>query len=500
MNIIGKSECKASQMAQYLISKNPNAKPWALEYAKLYLEEGEAEGVRGDGAWYQSCKETGNFKFDSGTAVTFDQNNFCGLGVTRKGMKGHSFDTPRLGIRAQIQHLKGYATTAPLNNPCIDPRYKYITKGCAPRFEDLAGKWAVPGYNTNLASSLEDAMAKGIGYGFDIIAGINKMKAIVVSEDDVAPTTVTSKNSSLVTYTNISPNKTSPRNHKIDTITIHCMVAQWTAKKACDYFAKSSVSASCNYAVGTDGSIGLCVEESDRSWCSSNATNDHRAVTIEVASDTVAPYAVTDKAFAALIELCADICKRNGIKKLVWSTDKNERVNHLNGCNMTVHRDFKNKSCPGDYLYERHGLITDEVNKRLGVSSSTIVTPKSLYRVRKTWADAASQKGAYSSLDNAKKNCPSGYSVFDEDGNIVYSNVPQEIGKKYYRVQVGSYLLEKNAIAMQKKLKENGFESIIKTIGVSKKVQVGAYSKKTNADEMLKRLKEKGFNGFITYN
>ena len=185
MNIIGKSECKASQMAQYLISKNPNAKPWALEYAKLYLEEGEAEGVRGDGAWYQSCKETGNFKFDSGTAVTFDQDNFCGLGVTKKGMKGHSFDTPRLGIRAQIQHLKGYATTAPLNNPCIDPRYKYITKGCAPRFEDLAGKWAVPGYNTNLASSLEDAMAKGIGYGFDIIAGINKMKAIVVSEDDV---------------------------------------------------------------------------------------------------------------------------------------------------------------------------------------------------------------------------------------------------------------------------------------------------------------------------
>lgn len=314
----------------------------------------------------------------------------------------------------------------------------------------------------------------------------------------VAPT-VNSKNSPLVTYTNISPNKTSPRNHKIDTITIHCMVAQWTAKKACDYFAKSSVSASCNYAVGTDGSIGLCVEESDRSWCSSNATNDHRAVTIEVASDTVAPYAVTDKAFTALIELCADICKRNGIKKLVWSTDKNERVNHLYGCNMTVHRDFKNKSCPGDYLYERHGLIADEVNKRLGVSSSTIVTPKNLYRVRKTWADAASQKGAYSSLDNAKKNCPSGYSVFDEDGNIVYSNVPQEIGKKYYRVQVGSYLLEKNAIAMQKKLKENGFESIIKTVGVSKKVQVGAYSQKVNADAMLKRLKEKGFNGFITY-
>ena len=182
MNIIGKSECTASQMAQYLINKNPNAKSWALEYAQLYLEEGEIEGVRGDGAWIQSCKETGNFMFASGTAVTFDQNNFCGLGVTSKGMKGHSFDTPRLGIRAQIQHLKGYATAAPLKNVCIDPRYKYINpKGKAPTFEELAGKWAVPGYDTSKASSLEDAMSKGIGYGFDIIKGVEQMKKIVVN-------------------------------------------------------------------------------------------------------------------------------------------------------------------------------------------------------------------------------------------------------------------------------------------------------------------------------
>ncbi len=180
MNIIGKSECTAYQMAAYLTARNPNAKSWALEYAQLYLEEGEAEGVRGDGAWIQSCKETGNFKFTGGTAVTFEQNNFCGLGVTRKGLKGHSFDTPRLGIRAQIQHLKGYATTAPLKNPCIDPRYKYISKGCAPKFVDLAGKWAVPGYDTSKASSLQDAMNKGIGYGFDIIDGINEMKQINV--------------------------------------------------------------------------------------------------------------------------------------------------------------------------------------------------------------------------------------------------------------------------------------------------------------------------------
>ncbi len=195
MNIIGKSECTASQMAQYLIQRNPNAKSWALEYAQLYLEEGEAEGVRGDGAWIQSCKETGNFKFTGGTAVTFDQNNFCGLGVTKKGMKGHSFDTPRLGIRAQIQHLKGYATSTPLVNPCVDPRYRYISpKGKAPRFEDLAGKWAVPGYDTSKASSLEDAMNKGIGYGFDIIAGINAMKSLPSTDNNISTNTTTTTN------------------------------------------------------------------------------------------------------------------------------------------------------------------------------------------------------------------------------------------------------------------------------------------------------------------
>ena len=172
-------------------------------------------------------------------------------------------------------------------------------------------------------------------------------------------------NSPLATYTRITKNKTSPRNHTIDTITIHCIVGQWTAKQGCDYFATTDRQCSANYVVGKDGSIGLSVDEKDRSWCSSNSANDNRAITIEVASDTTHPYAVTDAAFAALLNLVEDICRRNGIKKLVWSTNKNDRVNHLNGCNMTVHRDYANKACPGDYLYNRHGEIAAEVNKRL---------------------------------------------------------------------------------------------------------------------------------------
>lgn len=177
-------------------------------------------------------------------------------------------------------------------------------------------------------------------------------------------------NSPLVDYTRISPNKNSPRNHKIDTITIHCVVGQCTVETLGNIFAPTSRQASSNYGVGTDGKIGMYVEEKDRSWCSSNAANDNRAVTIEVASDTKHPYAVNDRAFAALLDLVTDICKRNGIKKLVWSTKEADRVNHKNGCNMTVHRDYANKSCPGDYLYNRHGEIAAEVNRRLGVADT----------------------------------------------------------------------------------------------------------------------------------
>lgn len=177
-------------------------------------------------------------------------------------------------------------------------------------------------------------------------------------------------NSKLVTYTKLSPNCTKPRNHVIDTITIHVFVGQVTAKEGCN--AKGFVTynpvtgSSCNYVVGYDGSIGLCVEEANRSWCSSNKSNDHRAITIEVASETKPPYAVTDKAYAALIELVADICKRNNIKKLLWKADK-KLIGKVDQQNMTVHRWFKNKACPGEYLYSRHGEIAEKVNKLLGV-------------------------------------------------------------------------------------------------------------------------------------
>ena len=222
-------------------------------------------------------------------------------------------------------------------------------------------------------------------------------------------------NSSLISYTKISPNKSIGRNHKIDTITIHCMAGNLTIETCGSLFVRSGVKASSNYGIGSDGRIAMYVEEKDRSWATSNSANDNRAVTIEVASEAVSPYKITDKAYKALIELCVDICKRNGIQKLVWSNNKSDRVHHLNGCNMTAHRDYANKACPGDYIYSREGEIAKEVNKRLNANTNT-------YRVRKSWSDTKTQLGAFYdkniAIETAKKN--KDYKVFDKDGKQIY--------------------------------------------------------------------------------
>lgn len=255
-------------------------------------------------------------------------------------------------------------------------------------------------------------------------------------------------NSPLVTYTNITNHKTSPRTHAIDTITIHCLVAQWTAKKGCDFFVNTDKECSANYVVGNDGSIGLSVEEKDRSWCSSNATNDHRAVTIEVASDIAEPYAVTDAAYNALIKLVADICKRNGIKKLVWSTNKSDRLNHTNGCNMTVHRDFANKSCPGTYLYERQGQIAEAVNAILNADTATSTT------------------------------------ISTTSGTL-------------YRIQAGAYKNKTNATTQLNKVKAKSFDACIVEADGFYKIQIGAYGVKANAEAQLKRVQAAGFSATI---
>ena len=253
-------------------------------------------------------------------------------------------------------------------------------------------------------------------------------------------------NSSLVSYTKLSPNHSGQRTHSIDRITPHCVVGQLSAESICGCFTSPSRQASCNYGIGTDGRISLCVEEKNRSWCSSSNANDQRAITIECASDMSEPYAMNDKVYTSLISLCTDICKRNGKKKLLWFGNKEQTLNYAPKSDemvITVHRWFANKSCPGNWLYARLGDLAAKVTANLGSNTSPTV-------------------------DNL---C---------------------------RVQVGAYKNKANADAQLNRVKAAGFDTYMVQIGGLYKIQVGAYREKANADNMLKKLKSAGFDAFIT--
>ncbi len=264
-------------------------------------------------------------------------------------------------------------------------------------------------------------------------------------------------NSPLVSYTKISPCRSSPRNHKIDTITIHCVVGQCTVESLGEVFALTERQSSSNYGVGRDGRIGMYCEEKDRSWCTSNRENDNRAITIEVASDTTHPYAVTDEAYNALIELLVDICKRNGIKKLLWKADKS-LIGQPDKQNMTVHRWFANKACPGEYLYSRHGDIAEKVNAQLETVGEVEESPE------------------------------------EDEETAETPKQPDTI----YRVQTGAFTFKQNAVNLLEKVKAAGFDAYMVKIENLYKVQVGAYTLPENAREQVRKLKDAGFNSFIT--
>ena len=175
-------------------------------------------------------------------------------------------------------------------------------------------------------------------------------------------------NSPLVSYTRLSPNQSGQRTHSIDRITPHCVVGQCSVETLGNIFFTTSRQASSNYGIGADGRVGMYVEEKNRSWCSSDETNDQRAVTIECASDDTEPYAFNDVVYNRLVELCIDICKRNGKTKLLWLCDKSKTLNYTPKSDemvLTVHRWFANKSCPGDWMYERLECLAKEVTDAL---------------------------------------------------------------------------------------------------------------------------------------
>ena len=247
-------------------------------------------------------------------------------------------------------------------------------------------------------------------------------------------------NSPLVNYVKISPNKNSPRNHKIDTITIHHMAGNLSVETCGNLFASSSRQASANYGIGSDSRVGMYVEEKDRSWCSSSGANDHRAITIEVANDQIGGnWHVSDTALEKLIELCADICKRNGIPKLNYTGDTKG--------NLTMHKWFAATACPGPYLESKFPYIAEQVNQRLGGSGGESAKP---------------------------------------DNDVLY------------RVQCGAFSKKANAQAMAKQLEAKGYSTYLVQVDGLYKVQTGAFSVKANADKLCSQLKSKGFSAFVT--
>lgn len=259
-------------------------------------------------------------------------------------------------------------------------------------------------------------------------------------------------NSPLVSYTKLSPNNSGQRTHSIDRITPHCVVGQCSVESLGAVFYPATRQGSSNYGIGVDGRVGMYVEEKNRSWCSSSNENDQRAVTIECASDTVAPYAFKDIVYNKLIELCADICKRNRKTKLLWFGDKNKTLAYKPASDemvLTVHRWFANTSCPGDWMYSRMGDLASKVTTKLGGIISSVTedntAPPILYRV---------QTGAFRSKDNAEK--------------------------------------------LMKKVKDAGFDTYMVQVDNLFKVQVGAFSNKSNAVALSSKMQAAGFKSFVT--
>lgn len=299
------------------------------------------------------------------------------------------------------------------------------------------------------ADQSESVKVKRAAYGEELMKRLFGSNTATEGKEEV---TMGYTNSPLVSYTKLSPNHSGQRTHAIDRITPHCVVGQFSVETLGNIFAPTKRQASCQYGIGADGRVGMYCEEKNRSWCSSSNANDQRAITIECASDTTAPYAFNDVVYNKLIELCVDICKRNGKTKLLWLGDKDKTLAYNPAANemvLTVHRWFANKSCPGDWMYQRMGDLAAKVTAKLGGTTNT-----------------EPEKPAF-------------------NGTL-------------YRVQVGAYSKKENAGNQLKAVKAKGFDAFIIQVDGLYKVQVGAYSVKANAEAQLAKVKAADFDAFIT--
>lgn len=276
----------------------------------------------------------------------------------------------------------------------------------------------------------KETQDRRFGYTQDVY---NRLAAKTSTTPQKGGNTVGYTNSSLATYKLLSPNHSGQRNHIIDRITPHCFVGQVTAKRGAEVFQPTAKKASCQYVIGKDGDISLVCEEKNRSWCTSSSANDHRAITIEVASDSKHPYTITAAAYEALIKLCADICRRNGKKRVTWLADKDKSINYAPASDemiFTVHKWFAAKACPGDYIYNHLTDITARVNALLGSASVVpTITNKPGSTPAPTQTTPTQRVNATKAAQEKDTSLSGAYLVTSDDGLNVRNGAGTKINK-----------------------------------------------------------------------
>ncbi len=316
LKIMGKTQASIEQMQAYIKKVNPQVPDSVIKMIPLYITEGAAEGIRGDIAFAQSCLETGNFTF-AGSAVTLEQNNFCGMGVTQNGVKGNSFKTPAEGIRAQIQHLQVYACTDRLKQKCIDPRYTYVNRGCAEYVEHL-------GIQENPKGQ---GWAAGKNYGQKIISILNDILSIKTEE--------TKKESSAMNITKmISKKNCYIGQNKPAYVVIH-ETDNWSkgadAKAHATAMKNGNLDGTVHYYVDSK-SVYQTLDHADGAWAVGDGKGKYgitnrNSINIEICVNPETDYyTAVDKAE----QLAAQLLKQYG-----WGTDRLKR-----------HYDASRKNCP----------------------------------------------------------------------------------------------------------------------------------------------------------
>lgn len=387
-NIMGTAVATVQQMQSYIQKVNPAVPKSVIDMVEYYISEGKTEGVRGDIAFAQSCLETGNFTFN-GSAVTLDQNNFAGIGVTKNGMKGNSFSHPWIGIRAQIQHLKAYASNEKLYGVCVDPRFCYVKRRIAPYVEWL-------GIQENPQGG---GWAAGKNYGSKILEILAKIIAMPeVNKEDVTMNLNTSLISNINSYAGQTPvyivihntdNYAKGANAKAHAKAQHD--GNFKGYSAHVYVDDTEAYQALPY---NRGAWHVGVDYGGRLF---GTVNNRNSVGIEMCVQAGYNY---EKAFQNTVQVCKQIMKQLGIPS--------DRV--------VQHYDVCAKNCPsairakGDW---------NRFKQLIGAKITTATVDK-YYRTRKSWADSKSQIGAYKSLENAKKEWKEGYTIYDWNGKAVY--------------------------------------------------------------------------------